>query len=94
MITVGMNYDVLEGKEKIFENAFDNVLHAIRNAPGHSETFLYRNVHAPQSYLIISDWNDTAAFEGFIASDAFRAVTNWGKEQVLAGRPRHQVYGR
>ena len=94
MITVGMNYDVLEGKEAIFENAFNKVIHAMRNAAGHSVTHLYRNVHAPRSYLIISDWSDTSAFEGFIASAAFKAVTNWGAEQILAGRPRHQVYGQ
>ena len=28
----------------------------------------------------------------FIKSDSFAKVTNWGKEQILAGRPKHQVY--
>ena len=31
--------------------------------------------------------------DAFIASDAFRKVTNWGKEEILAGRPHHEVYG-
>ena len=32
------------------------------------------------------------AFLAFIRSDAFREVTNWGKEQILAGRPRHRIF--
>jgi hypothetical protein len=30
--------------------------------------------------------------KNFITSQAFRDVTNWGKEQILAGRPMHKVY--
>ena len=29
------------------------------------------------------------AFDGFIASDAFKKVAKWGKEEILAGRPVH-----
>ena len=39
------------------------------------------------SYLITSEWSDEEAFKSFISSQAFRDVTNWGKEQILAGRP-------
>jgi heme-degrading monooxygenase HmoA len=42
--------------------------------------------------LITSEWSDEKAFQDFIRSDAFRAVTDWGKEQILAGRPQHKVY--
>ena len=93
MITVGMNYRVIQGKEGVFENAVAKVLHAIRDAAGHSETTLFHEVGNPSHYLIVSDWNDKSAFDGFIGSDAFRAVTSWGKEQILAGRPEHRVYG-
>ena len=93
MITVGMNYDVLAGKEDVFERAFESVIGALREAAGHSQSRLYKDVHAPQSYLIVSEWNDVNAFNSFITSDAFRKVTNWGKEQILSGRPKHQVYG-
>ena len=27
-----------------------------------------------------------------IHSSAFRDVTNWGKEQILSGRPQHKIY--
>jgi heme-degrading monooxygenase HmoA len=42
--------------------------------------------------LIVSEWSEEQAFNEFIRSDAFRAVTNWGKEQILSDRPRHKVY--
>ena len=93
MVTIGMNYAVLPGKEQIFENAFNNVLHAMRNIAGHKDTHMYRDINDPQQYLIVSQWSDKGAFDSFIASEAFRAVANWGKEQILAGRPRHEVYG-
>ena len=92
MITVGMNYNVLDGKGKIFEEKFAQVITALREAQGHTSSNLYRDVADEQSYLIVSEWNDEKAFSAFIQSQAFRDVTNWGKEEILSGRPRHKVY--
>lgn len=92
MVTVGMNYKVLPGKEAIFENAFRKVLQAMNGMPGHTTSHMYRDIDDPNSYVILSDWNDREAFDAFIASDTFRAVANWGKEQILAGRPSHNYY--
>ncbi len=92
MVTIGMNYVVLPGKEEVFENAFNNVVHAMRGIEGHSETKMYRGLQNPAEYLIVSDWSEKADFDAFIASDAFRSVANWGMEQILAGRPKHNVY--
>ena len=93
MTTVGMDYHVIGGKEGAFETAFAKVLHALREAPGHTDTKLFHEVNDPTHYLIVSEWNDKSAFEAFIGSDAFRAVADWGKEQILARRPEHRVYG-
>jgi heme-degrading monooxygenase HmoA len=92
MITVGMNYLVLPGKEETFEVAFRGVLKAMEAQPGHTESHLWRDTDHPQSYLITSEWSDRAAFDGFIRSEQFRKIANWGKEQILAGRPHHQIY--
>ena len=94
MVTIGMNYRVLPGKEEVFEAAFGRVLGAIREAEGHAESRLYKGVEDGTSadYLIVSRWNDEQAFQDFIASDAFKKVTNWGKENILAGRPSHTTY--
>ena len=92
MVTVGMNYQVLAGKEEVFERAFMKVLEALKQSPGHTDSHLYRDVATPNSYLIVSEWGDKSAFDSFIRSESFAKVTNWGKEQILAGRPRHQVY--
>ncbi len=94
MVTVGMNYRVLPDKTDAFESMFRKVLEAMNGMPGHSRSNLYRDVDDPQSYLIISDWSDRDAFEGFIGSDQFRKVADWGKEQILAGRPTHEYYER
>lgn len=92
MVTVGMNYRVLPGKEGAFESVFVAVLNVMKGMPGHTSSHLFRDVLEPQRYLIVSDWSDRAAFDAFIRSDRFREVANWGKEQILAGRPTHEYY--
>jgi len=92
MITVGMNYQVLPGKGQQFEDVFKAVIDLMKTMPGHTNTALYKDVFDASRYLIVSDWSDRAAFDGFIRSDKFRSVANWGKEQILAGRPTHDYY--
>ena len=92
MTTIGMNYVVLPGKEEVFERAFKGVLDVMKTIPGHAHSALYRDVDNGSSFLIISDWSDKGAFDGFIRSEQFAKVTNWGKENILAGRPKHTVY--
>ena len=92
MVTIGMNYAVLKGKESTFENAFRKVVKAMGGIAGHTETHLCRDIDDSQQYLIVSQWSDKGAFDAFIASETFRNVANWGKEQILSGRPRHEVY--
>lgn len=94
MVTIGMNYTVLPGKEDTFETAFRKVITAMKGMAGHTGTKMYRDIDNAQSYVILSDWSDRAAFDAFIASDTFRAVANWGKENILAGRPSHTYYER
>lgn len=94
MVTIGMNYNVLPGKEQVFENACETVLKALREADGHDESKIYRCVEdGDPEYLIVSRWSSESAFQAFIKSDAFRKVTSWGAENILAGRPRHTTYG-
>lgn len=92
MITVGMNYNVIDGKQGEFEDKFRGVMGALDGADGHSESHLYKDIDDACSYLIVSEWSDQDAFTAFIRSDAFKAVTNWGKEEILSGRPSHKVY--
>ena len=88
-----MNYRVLVGKEEIFEAACKHVLEGMHAADGHEESRIYRNIEAsPAEYLIVSRWKDETAFQEFISSDAFKKVTNWGREHILAGRPTHTTY--
>lgn len=92
MITVGMNYHVLPGKQSDFEAKFAAVLAALRAAEGHTNSTLWKDVADDASYLITSEWSEEKAFMDFIHSSAFRDVTNWGKEQILSGRPQHKIY--
>lgn len=92
MITVGMNYHTLPGKQSDFEEKFKAVIGALRAAPGHTNSTLWKDIADDASYLITSEWSDESVFKDFIASDAFRAVTTWGKEQILSGRPQHKIY--
>ena len=92
MITVGMNYHVIEGKQQDFEEKFAAVIDALKAAEGHSTSTLWKDVSDGASYLITSEWSEEEAFTSFIRSDAFRSVTDWGKEQILSSRPQHKVY--
>ncbi len=92
MVTIGMNYKVKPGKEEVFERAFKSVLETLRSGEGHINSWLYKDTSDESSFLILSEWNDQNLFNTFIRSEACAKVTNWGKEQILAERPRHQVY--
>ena len=93
MVTIGMNYEVLPGKEQIFEDACTKVVQTMEGIDGHDHSQIYKSISAAESsYLIVSRWANEQAFEDFIASDAFKKVTNWGKENILAGRPSHTTY--
>jgi heme-degrading monooxygenase HmoA len=94
MTTIGMHYDVLPGKEQTFVDGFLGVLEALKSVAGHEESHLYEDVQQKGSYLIVSQWTRMEDFQAFIRSDTFRNVTNWGKEEILKGRPRHKVYAQ
>jgi len=94
VVTIGMNYRVLEGKEAVFEGACRNVLEVMREIDGHQDSQIYRRVDGGENgqYLIVSRWSDEDAFARFVASDRFKKVTSWGLKGVLAGRPSHTTY--
>ena len=92
MITIGMNYKVLPGKEDNFERMFNNVLNSLKTVAGHGQSALYKDINALQSYLIVSEWDSEEAFNTFIGSEKFRGVVEWGQENILADRPVHTVY--
>ena len=94
MVTIGMNYFVIAGKEKVFEDACASVVKTMEDIDGHDESDLYKRIgrDGDPVYLIVSRWQSDDAFNGFIASDQFKKVTNWGKENILSARPRHTTY--
>ncbi len=70
MVTVGMNYHVIEGKQQDFEEKFAGVIGALKAAPGHTNSTLWKDVADGASYLITSEWSDEGAFREFISSEA------------------------
>ena len=87
-----MNYHVIEGKQQDFEDKFAAVIDALNAAEGHDNSTLWKDVSDGASYLITSQWSDEKAFTDFIHSDAFRAVTDCGKDQFLTDPPQHKIY--
>ena len=94
MVTVGMYYDVNPGQGDAFRAKFAAVVDALRGAEGHRSSYLYQRVDDPDSYAILSEWGDSQAFHDFIRSEAFHAVTAWGRAGVLRNPPRHKIYPR
>jgi heme-degrading monooxygenase HmoA len=87
-----MNYKIIPGKEEIFEDAFRNVMKVMGEMEGHTRSSLYKDVNDVHSYLVVSDWNSEDAYNTFVGSDKFAGVVDWGKENILAGRPSHTLY--
>jgi len=93
VVTIGMNYEVLAGKEQIFEDACAKVVSTMEGIDGHDQSTIYRSISSDEStYLIVSRWVNEQAFNDFVASDAFKKVTSWGKQNILAARPSHTTY--
>lgn len=92
MTTIGMQYEVLPGKEEEFEKGFLQTLEIMRTLPGHVESRLYEDVASVGSYIILSRWASKEQYAAFLRSDAFKAAVAWGKAEILRSRPKHQVY--
>ncbi len=93
MVTIGMNYTVIAGKEQVFEDACARVIETMGGIEGHDTSQLFKQVSGDAPlYLIVSRWQSEDAFDAFIASDAFKKVTDWGKKNILSARPRHTTY--
>ena len=63
MVTIGMNYKIIPGKEEVFENAFKSVIKVMNEMEGHTQSNLYKDVNDSHSYLIVSDWNSEEAYK-------------------------------
>ena len=93
MVTIGMNYFVIPGKERVFEDACAKVVDTMQGIEGHDDSHLYKEVgNGEPVYLIVSRWQSEDAFRAFVASDAFKKVTNWGAANILSRRPSHTTY--
>jgi heme-degrading monooxygenase HmoA len=92
MTTIGMNYEVIPGKEQEFERGFLSVIEVLKTLPGHVESHLYEDVASVGSYVILSKWQRKEDFDAFLKSDAFKKAVAWGRAEILRSRPRHQVY--
>ena len=84
MVTIGMNYQMIPGKEKVFEDAFTAVLKVMEEMEGHSKSFLYKDVSNAQSYLIVSEWSDEKAFDTFMASEKLVPAFNASINRVIS----------
>jgi heme-degrading monooxygenase HmoA len=92
MTTIGMNYEVIPGKEAEFEKGFLAVLEKLKEVPGHVESKMYSDVATKGSYMIWSRWESKDQFQAFLLSPTFAQVTAWGRAEMLRARPKHNVY--
>ena len=50
LTTVGMQYEVISGKEEEFERGFIGVIEVLKTLPGHIESHMYEDVQSVGSY--------------------------------------------
>ncbi len=91
MLTVGLYYDVIPGRESEFESMFGGVVEEIGKMEGFVSALLYKRVDQPNSYLIYSEWKDMESFERLIRSKEFSDVKTGGS-QLLMAKPHHKIY--
>jgi heme-degrading monooxygenase HmoA len=91
MISIGLYYDVVPGKEGEFEETFNAVRSSLEGSEGFLGAVLYRRVDKPNSYLVYSEWKSLEHFKAFITSRSFREVTANGK-RILERTPYNKVY--
>ncbi len=91
MLTVGLYYDVVPGRESDFEKFFEVVIDEIKKMNGFVSALLYKRVDKTGSYLIYSEWKDRDSFESFIKSREFSGAKSGGSH-MLTGRPYHRIY--
>ena len=94
MVTLGMSYRVIPGREEEFEKVFGGVADALSEVDGHIHSRLFRACDEVDGsdYLILSEWRDRSSFDAFLGSTVFARVTAWGGREILRGRPEHEVY--
>ena len=92
MTTIGMQYEVIPGKEDEFVKGFLGVLEHLKTLPGHFESHMYEDVAAKGSYIILSRWEKKDDFDRFIKSPEFGKVVAWGRAEMLRSRPKHHTY--
>lgn len=90
--TVGMNYEVAEGREAAFEARLARIVQEMQLMPEHLNTMLYRQVTDDRRYLVVSVWRCREGFDAFVASEAFRVFMAWSTEHALIGQ-QHEIYG-
>lgn len=91
MLTVGLYYDVVPGRETDFEEYFKMVAAQLEKVEGYVSALLYKRVDAPNSYLIYSEWKSRESFDAFIRSREFSGAKEGGSG-MLQGRPSHKIY--
>src|ERR1051325_1986211 len=92
MTTIGMHYDVREGKEQEFEKGFLATIEVLKTMAGHVESHMYEDIENKGSYIILSEWQSKDDFDRFMQSDAFKKAVAWGRAEILRSRPRHKIY--
>ena len=92
MITVGMTFKIVLGKEEQFEDAYKKILNVLNHAEGHSGSRLYRDSEDPSTFLLMSEWLDQRAFDICIDSKQYREAVDWNREQILAGKIHHRIF--
>lgn len=99
MVTLGMSYRVVPGREEEFERVFDSVVEQLAAVDGHVRTRLLQACDGASpdegaEYVIQSEWRDRRSFDAFLDSSVFARVTAWGGREILRDRPEHTIYER
>jgi heme-degrading monooxygenase HmoA len=66
---------VKPGDEEAFESAFARVRRTVAGTPGHRGDQLLRDPHEPGAYILLSEWESTAAFLAWEDAPVHREAT-------------------
>ena len=92
MMTIGLQYEVRQGKEDQFKKVFAGVIVTLPKMHGHVATRLFEDVLEPGNFLLMSRWKLLRDFKTFARGEGFQRISEWAKAELFRGEPRQQVY--
>ncbi|MBA2288341.1 MAG: antibiotic biosynthesis monooxygenase [Ktedonobacteraceae bacterium] len=82
---------IIPGQQAAFEAAFTEVTRQVKGTPGHIKDELLHQENAPESYILLSEWESREAFIAWEDAPIHRQITT-PMRPYWSGRVERKIY--